>query len=41
MFGGTDIGREPTENRHGFVTLRFDFSVVRDAPEMLEGAFEE
>ena len=40
VFGGTDIGREPTENRHGFVTLRFDFSVVRDA-EMLEGAFEE
>ncbi len=41
VFGGTDIGREPTENRHSFVTLRFDFSVVRDAPEMLERAFEE
>ena len=29
VFGGTHVGREPTENRHSFVTLRFDFSVVR------------
>ena len=41
VFGGTDIGREPTRNRHSFVTLRFDFSEVRDAPETLERAFEE
>ena len=40
MFGGTDIGREPTENRHSFVVLRFDFSVVHDAPETLEREFE-
>ena len=40
VFGGTDIGREPTENRHSFVVLRFDFSVVHDAPETLEREFE-
>ena len=40
VFGGTDIGREPTENRHSFVVLRFDFSVVNDAPETLEREFE-
>ena len=40
VFGTLDIGRNPTENRHGFVTLRFDFSVVRDAPETLEREFE-
>ena len=41
VFGGLDIGREPTENRHSFVTLRFDFSVVHDAPETLEREFED
>ena len=40
MFGTLDIGRDPTENHHSFVTLRFDFSVVRDAPETLEREFE-
>ena len=40
VFGTLDIGRDPTENRHSFVTLRFDFSVVRDAPETLEREFE-
>ena len=40
VFGGTDIGRKPTENRHSFVVLRFDFSVVQDAPETLEREFE-
>ena len=40
VFGGTHIGQEPTENRHSFVVLRFDFSVVRDAPETLEREFE-
>ena len=40
VFGGTDIGREPTRNRHSFVVLRFDFSEVRDAPETLEREFE-
>ena len=41
VFGTLDIGREPTENRHSFVTLRFDFSAVRDAPETLEREFED
>jgi len=41
VFGGTDIGRDPTENRHSFVVLRFDFSVVHDAPETLEREFED
>ena len=40
VFGGTDIGRNPTDNRHSFVVLRFDFSVVNDAPETLEQEFE-
>ncbi len=40
VFGTLDIGRDPTENRHSFVTLRFDFSAVRDAPETLEREFE-
>ena len=40
VFGGTNIGREPTENRHSFVTLRFDFSTVEDAPETLEREFQ-
>ena len=41
VFGGTDIGREPTKNRHSFVVLRFDFSVVHDAPETLEREFDD
>ncbi len=41
VFGGTHIGQEPTENRHSFVVLRFDFSVVHDAPETLEREFED
>ena len=40
VFGGLDIGREPTENRHSFVVLRFDFSAVHDAPETSEREFE-
>ena len=40
VFGTLDIGRDPTENRHSFVTLRFDFSAVHDAPETLEREFE-
>ena len=31
-FAGTDIGREPTEGRSRYVTLRFDFSTVNDKP---------
>ena len=39
VFGGTDIGCAPTANRHRYVILRFDFSVVNDAPETLEEEF--
>ena len=41
VFGGTDIGRDPTANRHSFVVVRFDFSVVNDAPKTLEREFED
>ena len=40
VFGDTEIGRDPTGERHAYVTLRFDFSVVKDAPETLEAEFE-
>ena len=41
IFNGTDIGRHPTENRHRYVILRFDFSTFNDALETLEQNFEE
>ena len=41
VFGGTDLGRQPTENRHRYVILRFDFSVFNNALETLEYYFEE
>ena len=40
VFAGTDIGRHPTEERHRYVVLRFDFSMVSDALETLEERFE-
>ena len=40
IFNGTDIGRQPTENRHRYVILRFDFSTFNDALETLEQEFE-
>ena len=40
VFGGTDVGRKPTEKRHSYMVLRFDFSAVNDAPETLEQEFE-
>ena len=40
VFGGTDIGSNPTANRHSFVVVRFDFSVVNDAPKTLEQEFD-
>ena len=40
VFGGTDIGREPTTERHRYVVLRFDFSMVRSKLSTLEGEFE-
>ena len=40
LFGGTEIGRAPTAERHRYVTLRFNFSVVNDAVATLEREFE-
>ena len=40
VFGGTDIGRKPTEKRHSYMVLRFDLSAVNDAPKTLEQEFE-
>ena len=39
VFGGTDIGRNPTPERHRYVTLHFDFSAFNDAPATLEEEF--
>ena len=40
VFGGTDIGRDPTENCHRYVVLRFDFSAFDDTLETLRERFE-
>jgi hypothetical protein len=40
LFGGTDVGRRPTDDRHRYVVLRFDFSVFDDTPETLRERFE-
>ena len=39
-FAGTHIGRNPTEERSRYVTLRFNFSMVSDTLEALEREFE-
>ncbi len=41
IFGGTHLGRHPTENRHRYVVLRFNFSTFKNALETLEHYFEE
>ncbi|MCY4606899.1 MAG: AAA family ATPase, partial [Gemmatimonadetes bacterium] len=41
VFSGTDLGRQPTENRHRYVILRFNFSAFKNALETLEYHFEE
>ncbi len=41
VFGGTDLGQQPTENRHRYVVLRFNFSAFKNALETLEHHFEE
>ena len=41
VFGGTDLGRQPTENRHRYVVLRFNFSAFKNALDTLEYHFEE
>ena len=40
VFGGTHLGRHPTENRHRYVILRFDFSMFDDTLETLRERFE-
>ena len=40
IFGGTDIARRPTANRHRYVVLRFDFSAFDDTLETLRERFE-
>ena len=40
IFGGTHLGRQPTENRHRYVVLRFDFSTFDNALETLQERFE-
>ena len=41
MFDGTDIGREPTEDRSRYVVLRFNFSAFDDTLETLQERFED
>ncbi len=41
VFGGTHLGRQPTENRHRYVILRFNFSAFKNALDTLEYHFEE
>ena len=41
VFGGTDVGRRPTEHRHRYVVLRFNFSTFKTALDGLEHHFEE
>ena len=41
VFGGTDVAREPTDERNRYVVLRFNFSAFNDTLEMLERNFEE
>ena len=41
VFAGTDIGRQPTADRHRYVVVRFNFSAFNDALETLERNFEE
>ena len=41
MFGGTDIGRQPTGEQGRYFVLRFNFSAFNDALETLEDRFEE
>ena len=41
VFGSTHLGRQPTENRHRYVVLRFNFSAFKNALDTLEYHFEE
>ena len=40
VFGGTDLGRQPTESRHRYVVLRFNFSAFDNTLDTLRERFE-
>ena len=40
VFGGTHLGRQPTDNRHRYVVLRFNFSAFDNTLETLRERFE-
>ncbi len=40
VFGGTDVGADPTGRRHRYVVLRFNFSAFDDTLETLRERFE-
>ena len=40
VFGGTDLGRQPTDNRHRYVVLRFNFSAFDNTLDTLRERFE-
>ena len=40
LFGGLHIGENPTPERNSHVTLRFNFSALKNAPATLEQEFE-
>ena len=40
VFGDTDLGRQPTDNRHRYVVLRFNFSAFDNTLETLRERFE-
>ena len=39
LFGGTDIGDDPTDERNSYLVLSFDFSAVEKAPGNAEESF--
>ena len=41
VFGGPDVGRRPTEHRHRYVVLRFNFSTFETTLDGLEHYFED
>ena len=40
VFGGTHLGQQPTENRHRYVVLRFNFSAFDNTLDTLRERFE-
>ena len=40
VFGGTDLGLRPTQDRHRYVVLRFNFSAFDDTLDTLRERFE-